>query len=97
MALAKFDQLPRSSPSPPRLIAPRRALSRYAEETGTRKSPNRERGGIAYAPHLRTYTQPAKLLAAGETLTAHTQSALRTGLMAPAWRLLHVSRRKVLD
>jgi len=35
--------------------------------------------------------------AAGAQLTAHTQPALRTGLMAPAWRLLHVSRRLILD
>ena len=36
-------------------------------------------------------------ISAGEQLTAHTQPALRTGLMAPAWRLLHVSRRVILD
>ena len=28
---------------------------------------------------------------------AHTQPALRTGLMAPAWRLLHISRGLILD
>ena len=33
----------------------------------------------------------------GEELAAHTQPALRTGLMAPAWRLLHVSRRVIPD
>ena len=30
-------------------------------------------------------------------LAAHTQPALRTGLMAPAWRLPHVFRRLILD
>jgi len=35
--------------------------------------------------------------AAVAQLPAHTQPALRTGLMAPAWRLLHVSRRVILD
>ena len=49
----------------------------------------------SYAPRLRTYTQPAQLFAAGAQLAAHTQPALRTGLMAPAWRLLHVSRRVI--
>ena len=51
----------------------------------------------AYAPRLRTYTQPTQLPAAGAQLAAHIQPALRTGLMAPAWRLLHVSRRVILD
>ena len=36
--------------------------------------------------HLRTYTQSTQLLAAGSQLTAHSQNALQTGLMAPAWR-----------
>ena len=58
--------------------------------------------GNANAPRLRTYTQPRTQptqlfapppFAAGAQLAAHTQSALRAGLMAPAWRLLHVSRR----
>ena len=35
--------------------------------------------------------------AAEAQFAAHTQPALRTGLMAPAWRLLHVSRRVILD
>ena len=35
--------------------------------------------------------------AIGAPLAAHTQPALRTGLMAPAWRLLHVSRREIPD
>ena len=47
--------------------------------------------------HLRTCTQPAKLFAAGAPLLAHTQPALRTGLMAPAWRLLHVFRNVIRD
>ena len=37
------------------------------------------------------------IFAAGAQLAAHTQPALRTGLMAPAWRLLHVSRRAIPD
>ena len=41
-------------------------------------------GKFLYA-HLRTYTQPAQLFAAGEQHLAHPQPALRTGLMAPAW------------
>ena len=36
-------------------------------------------------------------VAAGVPPTAHTQPALRTGLMAPAWRLLHVSWGLALD
>ena len=50
----------------------------------------------AYAPRLRTYTQPAQLLLLEQSLQPNPQPALRTGLMAPAWRLLHVSRR-ILD
>ena len=42
------------------------------------------------------YTQPTQLIAAGEQLAAHTQPVLRTGLMAPAWRLLHASQRAIL-
>ena len=55
-----------------------------------------ERGKCIHA-HLRAYTQPAQLFASGAQLAAHTQPALRTGLMAPAWRLLHVSRRAIPD
>ena len=40
---------------------------------------------------------PRSFFAAGAQLAAYTQPALRTGLMAPAWRLLHVSRRVILD
>jgi hypothetical protein len=43
----------------------------------------------AYAPCLRTCSQPMRHFAAGAP-----QPALRSGL-APAWRLLHVSRRVV--
>ena len=32
-------------------------------------------------------TEPKQLSAAGAQLAAHTQPALRTGLMAPAWHL----------
>ena len=42
----------------------------------------------AYALRLCTYTQPAQLFGAGEQLSAHTQPALRTGLMAPEKCLL---------
>ena len=35
--------------------------------------------------------------AAGAQLAAHIQAALRIGPMAPAWRLLHVSRRVIPD
>ena len=45
----------------------------------------------------RTYTQPTQLFAAGAQLAAHTKPALRSGLMAPTWRLLHVPRRVTLD
>ena len=44
-----------------------------------------------------TYTQPAQLFAAGAQLATHTQPTLRTGLMAHAWRLLHVPRRVIID
>ena len=36
--------------------------------------------------HLCTCTQPTQLPTAGGELSAHSQPALRTGLMAPAWR-----------
>jgi hypothetical protein len=72
-----------------------RASSRYAGETGTRKPQNREYGRYAGAP--RTYTQPAQLFATEAHLVARTHPALRTGPMASAWRLLHVSRRLILD
>ena len=44
----------------------------------------------AYAPRLRTYTQPTQLLAAGAQLAAHTQPILRTGITAPAWHQIEV-------
>jgi len=47
----------------------------------------------AQKPMLRA----AQLFAAGAKLAAHTKPALRTGLMAPASLLLHVSRGVVLD
>ena len=37
--------------------------------------------------HLHTYTQPTQLFAAGTQLAAHSQPALRTGFMTPAWCL----------
>ena len=47
---------------------------------------------------MRTNTKPTQLfVAAGAQLVAHTQPALRTGPMAPAWRLPLVSRRINLD
>ena len=42
-----------------------------------------EKGACA---HMRTCTQPTPLFAVGAQLAAHSQPALRTGLMAPAWR-----------
>ena len=42
-------------------------------------------GKCLYA-HLRTYTQPMQLFAAEAQLEAHSQPALRTGLVPPAWR-----------
>ena len=44
---------------------------------------------------LHTHTQPTQLFAAGAQLSAHTQPTMRS-LMAPAWRLLHVSQRGIL-
>ena len=38
-----------------------------------------------------------QLLAASAKHAAHTQPALRAGLIAPAWRLLHVSQGAILD
>ena len=60
--------------------------ARCVKEAGLRKpSQQRTREKCLHA-HLRTYTQPAQLLAAGAQHAAHSQSALRTGLMAPTWR-----------
>ena len=56
-----------------------------------------EREMLIYAPCLRTYNQPAQHFSAGAQLAANTQPTLRTGLMAPAWRLLHVPRGEILD
>ena len=36
------------------------------------ETPATENEGSAYAPRLRTYTEPTQLLAAGSQLTAHT-------------------------
>jgi len=71
--------------------------TRYAGETGTRKPPQqrmREKC-LCAAP---AYVHTARVaIASGAQLAAHTQPALRTGFMAPAWRLPHVSRRAVPD
>ena len=68
----------------PRLVA-LRGGDRNEE---TPKTENR-RGMLMRRACARTLsTQPAQLFAAGAKLAAHTQPALRTGLMAPAWRLL---------
>ena len=40
---------------------------------------------------------PRSFFGAGAKPAAHTQPVLRTGLMASAWRLVHVSRRVILD
>ena len=65
---------------------------------GRRGNPlNREYGRCAYEPRLRTCTHPTQIFAAGASLAAHTQPALWTGFMAPAWRSLHVSRGKIPD
>ena len=42
-------------------------------------------------------TLSPRSFSAGAQLEAHTQPALKTGLMAPAWRLLHVSWEEALD
>ena len=64
---------------------------------GTRK-PRQQgiRGGCLCAAPAHV-NSPTQLFAAGEQLAAHTQPALRTGLVAPAWHLLHVFRRVTLD
>ena len=59
---------------------------------------NREGERSDYAPRLRTYTgptQPSLLLE--HSFQPNTKPALRTGLMAPVWRLLHVSRKAIPD
>jgi len=83
------DTTPTDESSITRRAAPRRA-TRVRQKLGNPRNGEQKRS--AYVPRLRTYTQPMQLFAAGEPLAAHTQPALRTGLMAPAWRLLHVSR-----
>ena len=45
-----------------------------------------ENEGKCLYVHLCTYTQPAQLFGCRGMLAAHFQPALRTGLMAPAWR-----------
>ena len=80
----------------PCIALPRAALHRATRGRQKRENPqNRVYERHAYAPRLRTYTQPAQFFSAGEQLAAHTQPALRTGPMAPSGRLLHVSRSQV--
>ncbi len=87
-----------SAPLPrPRIALPRAAPSpRCAGETGTRKPPGMSEECLCAAP-AHVHRARAVFFTAGAQLAAHTQPALRTGLMAPAWRLLHVSRRVILD
>ena len=49
---------------------------------GTERPPYRGPVLHFHAPRLRTYIQPVQLFAAGAPLSAHTQPALWTGLMA---------------
>ena len=61
-------------------------------ERGNPKTENK-RGMLMRRACARTLS-PRSFLLLG--LAAHTQPALRTGLMALAWRLLHVSQRAIL-
>ena len=54
-------------------------------------------GGVLMHRACARKLSPCSFFAAGEQLAANTQPALRTGLTAPAWRLLHVPRREVPD
>ena len=51
-------------------------------------------------PHsgaLQQCTAPTQLGVLSRFAINQTQSTMRTGLMAPAWRLIHVSRRVIRD
>ena len=74
----------------PRLIA-LRGEDRN-EETPTTEN---KREVLMHRACARTSARDA--FAAGAQLAAPTQPALRTGLMAPVWRLLHVSRIVLID
>ena len=89
----------RAPPLPrPYIALPRAASHRATRERQERRTTqNRELERYAYAPRLRTYTHPGQLFAAGAELAAHIQPALRTGLVALAWRLLRVFWRVILD
>ena len=62
--------------------------SRNAGEKGTGKPlQQRTREEKCLYARLRTHTQPTQPFAAGAQLAAHTQPALRTAPMGPAWCL----------
>ena len=81
----------------------RRASSRYAGETATGKSPVTVTENKREMLMLNLCAVPAHVNSAraacadGAQLPARTRPALRTGLMALAWRPLHVSRRVTPD
>ena len=88
--------LPRPCIALPR-AAPRRA-ARGRQERGKKRKKNateNEREMLMRRACARTLSPRSFLLL--EHRVQPTQPALRTGLMAPAWRLLHVSRRLILD
>ena len=86
-----------SAPLPiPCIALPRAAPRRAARGGGRNEDPPRSREKCLCTTPAHVHW-PVQLFAAGSPLEAHTQPALRTGLMAPAWRLLHVSRRVTLD
>ena len=58
-------------------------------KTNERRKPMRRACALALSP--------MQACAAEAPHVAQIQSALRTGLMAPAWRLLHVTRTETLD
>ena len=81
----------------PPLPGPYIALPRDAPHRATRRrQEQRMRGKCICAAPAHVHLARAAF-AAGAQLAAHIQPALRTGLMAPAWRLLHVSRRVIPD
>ena len=77
----------------------RRASSRYVWKTGTgtRKPPKQRIREIFLCAAPAHVHSARAAFAAGAQHVVHTQPALRTGLMTPAWRLLHVSWRIIHD
>ena len=72
------------------------STGRHPRKRNQERDEQRTREACSYA-HLRMYTQPTQLSAAGAELRAHSKPVLRTSLMAPALRPALCIREAILD